>query len=288
MSDFKNFILDKLSRIKKYNIDKDKLNNKKYESDKKIKITKRKMLIIKLFFSIMFASLFIVLTKVKITPILGTESSFSASVMFGPIISKFLGISFGSSSIIFAHIFGVIVGIYKLKSIFSYFIFLPIIIAGIYFARIFKNEKKLLWIPLACISLFILHPIGREVWFYSLFWTIPLFFVIAKDRIDRISKNYVARVYLYSLATAFIDHCVGSVLYLYLMNIPKEFWIMAIPLTIIERIIIALGITVSYFFVRISISALKEVFSAIAILEAEEEKEKIPISSKYRGKIKNE
>lgn len=251
-------------------------NDKMIKKDsEKSKLTKKKILIIKIFFSIMFASLFIVLTKVKITPIIGTDSSFSASVMFGPIISRFVGISFGVGSILLVHLFGVLIGLYKIKSIISYFTFFPIIFAGIYFARTFKSEKKLFWIPIICISLFILHPIGNSVWFYSLFWTIPLIISIGKEKIDNILKNYVARVYLYSLGTSFIDHAVGSVLFLYFMNIPREAWLMAIPLTIIERVIIAFGITLSYFFVKVSIKTLKEVFQSLTIIEVEDEKEKI-------------
>lgn len=268
--------------------DKEKMRNEETKKEKKVRIVRKmnierkKIFIIKLFFSIMFASLFIVLTKVKLTPIIGTQLSFSASVMFGPIISKFVGITFGTASILISHFFGVIVGIYKIKSIVSYFIFLPIICAGIYFARIFKSEKKLVWLPIICISLFILHPIGNSVWFYSLFWTIPIIITIEKERIEKIVKNYAAKVYLYSLGTAFVDHAVGSTLFLYFMNIPKEAWLMAIPLTIIERLIIAFGITLSYFFVKISIKALKEVFQSLAVVEIEDEKEKDSIKVSYK------
>lgn len=252
----------------------------KYKETEKIKQQKKRIMILKTFFSILFASLFIVLTKVKLTPIIGTDLKFSASVMFGPVISKFLGIGFGSGSIIGAHIFGILVGIYKITSILSFFTFFPIIFAGIYFSKLFKGEKRLIWIPIISISLFILHPIGSSVWFYSLFWTIPLFVALSSDKLDKIVKNYVARVYLYSLAAAFVDHSVGSVLFLYFMNIPREAWLTAIPLTIIERLIIGAGITLSYFFIRVSIKTLKEVFVYLAILEVEEQKEKIKVKAK--------
>lgn len=280
---------EKLSENKEGKEAMEKMKTKqKIKAIEKMNISKKKILIIKIFFSILFSSLFIVLTKVKITPIIGTNSSFSASVLFGPTISKFLGISFGTGSLLFAHFFGVIVGIYKIKSMMSYFTFFPIIFAGIYFARIFRSDKKLFWFPLACISLFILHPIGNSVWFYSLFWSIPLIISIGKERIEKIIKNYVARVYLYSLGTAFVDHAVGSVLFLYFMNIPREAWLMAIPLTIIERLIIAAGITLSYFFVKISIKTLKELFQSLAIVEIEDEKESLFAKVGYKGRVKDE
>jgi hypothetical protein len=247
-----------------------------FEKDKnisKFKKLEKKILILKTFFAILFASLFIVLTKVKITPIIGTESKFSASVMFGPVISKFIGIGFGSGSIIGAHIFGIIFGIYKIKSLLSFFTFAPIIFAGIYFAKIFKSEKKIILFPLISIIAFILHPIGREVWFYSLFWLIPITISFGERIISNYVKNNLIKTYIYSLGTAFVDHSIGSILFLYFLNIPKEAWITAIPLTMIERLIIAAGITFSYFSILAAIKVLKEISAAIGISERILEKE---------------
>lgn len=49
----------------------------------------------KALFTVLSIALFIVLTKVKLTPIFGIDTQFTASVMFGPVISEFLGIGFG-------------------------------------------------------------------------------------------------------------------------------------------------------------------------------------------------
>src|SRR3989338_6443195 len=48
--------------------------------------------------------------------------------------------------------------------------FLPLIVGVWFFA---KKEGRLLVLPALSIIAFNLHPVGRTVWFYSLFWTIP-------------------------------------------------------------------------------------------------------------------
>ena len=213
----------------------------------------------KALFAVLSIALFIVLTKVKLTPIFGIDTQFTASVMFGPVISEFLGIGFGSGAIVLSQLFGVITGIYKIKSITSWLTFTPIIFAGIYFSKMFKGSKKLILIPLSSIFLFLIHPIGREVWYYSFFWVIPVFIVALKPNLDKLFKNNLAQVYAYSIGSAFADHSVGSILYLYSMNIPAEFWIQAIPFTLVERAIIAAGITTSYFAIKIIISIFQRV-----------------------------
>ncbi len=202
--------------------------------------------IIKIIFSIFSAILFFYFTKVKFGPILGTPMMFSLSVFFGPTLAKIFGIGFGTLTIIFTHIIGLIIGVYKIK-VESIFVFIPIIFAGIYFSRIFKNDKKLIFIPLICILLFILHPIGRTVWYYSCFWFIPIFLSLFKNKLDKILKFPIFKIFGYSLGSAFVDHALGSVIYLYLLQIPARFWIAAIPMVMFERSMIAAGIELCYF-----------------------------------------
>lgn len=196
--------------------------------------------ILKIFLSFFLALSFLLLTQIKFSKILGTEMKFSLGVILGPTLAKFFGISFGTLLIILTQIFGILLGIFQLGSMSDLFIFLPIISAGIFFSSTFKDEdkKKATILPALCIFFFLLHPIGVKVWFYSLFWIIPIFLIYV-----RISK---IELFLKSLATAFVDHAIGSIIYLYLLNIPEPFWIEAIPLTIMERIFIGFGISICY------------------------------------------
>jgi hypothetical protein len=241
--------------------------------EKKRRELERKMRIPKITFSVLFAALFIVLTKTKMFPILGTEFNFSMGVMFGPALGGLLGIRLGVATILVSQLIGTVVGLYKIKDMLSMLVFFPILVGSIYFARSFRGDRKTIAVPAVCMVLFLLHPIGREVWFYSLFWLIPMAVIIFKDRIDSVIRHPVARTYSCSLGTAFVDHSVGSVVYLWFLSIPGQFWVAAIPLTIMERLLIALGITFSFHAVKVAMKALQDVAMAVANARAEASKE---------------
>jgi len=202
---------------------------------------------LKFFFTILSSILFLFLSKIKFSPILGTKMKFSLSVFLGPTLAKIFGLRYGTGIIILTHLMGLIAGAYKIKAVKDLFTFFPIIFAGFYFSRIFRGEKKLIFLPLLCILLFILNPIGRTVWFYSGFWLIPFIIAFFKEKLDKIFRFPLFKTYGYSLGAAFVDHAIGSVIYLYLLKIPAHFWIEAIPMTIIERLMIAAGIELCYF-----------------------------------------
>jgi hypothetical protein len=223
--------------------------------------------IFKIIFTIFSSVLFLYFTKIKFGPILGTSMKFSLSVFFGPTLANIFGVAYGTSTIILTHILGLIAGffwpgakyIYKIKALKDYFTFLPIIFAGIYFSRIFKRDKRLIVIPLICILLFILNPIGRTVWFYSAFWLIPILISLFKEKLDKILRFPLFKIYGYSLGTAFVDHAIGSVVFLYLLKIPANFWVEAIPMTIVERLMIAAGIELFYFAELVIIKAFGKI-----------------------------
>ena len=202
---------------------------------------------LKFFFTILSSILFLFFSKIKFSPILGTKMKFSLSVFLGPTLAKIFGLRYGTGIIILTHLIGLIAGVYKIKATKDFFTFFPIMLAGFYFSKIFRGDKKLILIPLFCILFFVLNPIGRQVWFYSGFWLIPILTSLFKNKLDKILKFSVFKIYAYSLGTAFVDHALGSIIYLYLLKIPANFWIEAIPMTIIERLMIAAGIEFCYF-----------------------------------------
>jgi len=247
------------------------------------------LLIPKVLFTVFFIALFMVLTKVKFWPIFGTESSFSFGAIFGPVIPRFLNVYWGASAIMLARVLGFAIGYYKMgdignlaKFLMSWLTFVPIIAAGTFFAKMFKGDRKLTIIPALSILMFLIHPVGREVWYYSLFWTIPLLIAFLKPRIDSILKNHVAQVYVYSLGSSFTDHAIGAILYLYLANIPAEAWIKAIPFTPIERAVFAVGITFFYFAIKISLMIMERVSALTISTEVSKEKEKVEEKAKVK------
>jgi len=248
----------------------EKIEARKKEIEKKLRIPK-------IFFSILFAALFIVLSKTKMFPILGTEFNFSMAVMFGPALGGLLGMNLGVATIVLSQVIGTAAGLYTIKDTLSLLVFFPILFGSVYFARSFKSDKKLTVIPLLMMAAFLANPIGRQVWFYSLYWLIPVAVIQFKDRIDAALRHPVARTYSYALGTAFVDHAVGSVMYLWAFSIPAEMWIAAMPIALFERLLIALGITFSFHGVKAAMNALQDVAVAVAHAQPQKEAQKEPV-----------
>jgi len=111
----------------------------------------------------------------------------------------------------------------------------PMALAVIYFSR--KNNKFVSIIPIICIILFWLHPIGRAAWIYPLYWLIP-----AAVAFTRLNKH----LFFNSLGSTFCAHAIGSTLWLYSFGMTPQVWLMLIPIVAVERISFAVGISVSY------------------------------------------
>lgn len=240
---------------------------------------RKERLLIKSFLTFFFLMATIVLSKIKLHPIFGTGGRFSLLAMFAPIIPSFIGASFGAIAIFGARLLQFFLGISHPKHYLSYISYLPVFIAGVFFSKMFKRKRDHLAIPIGLILLFILHPIGRQVWYFSLYWLIPIVIIIAQPYIRKIFwKHDLPTIYLYALSATFIDHAVGSVMYLYYFNIPAIYWIMAIPYVPIERAIFALGITSFYLFVKKALEALQRILPVkIMIIETTEEKIEEPV-----------
>lgn len=88
-------------------------------------------------------------------------------------------------------------------------------------------------LPLLCIVLFILHPVGSKASIYSLYWLIPI--------ISYILYFFIQSCLLVSLSSTFIAHAVGSVLWLYLVPTLPEKWLTLMPIVALERFAIVGG-----------------------------------------------
>jgi hypothetical protein len=108
-------------------------------------------------------------------------------------------------------------------------------------AYYFGTKKKTLSsiIPLISIAFFVFHPIGRQVWFYSLYWTIPVI-------INILPKKYSEKTFLKSLGATLTAHSVGSAAWIWTVPMTAAQWVTLVPITGFERLMFALGITISY------------------------------------------
>ncbi len=102
-----------------------------------------------------------------------------------------------------------------------------------------KKDKISFLAPVLAIVLFIAHPVGRQVWFFSLFWTIPII-------IKLLPKKYGERVFLKSLGATFTAHAVGGAMWNYMVPMTPGAWVGLIPVVVYERLLFAAGIAVSF------------------------------------------
>ena len=192
----------------------------------------------KVLFFVLFSIIVLIAGRINFSQLVGSTAQYLTFFQFiGPIAGAFLGPVIGIASVFFAELMDfAIAG--KSIELLNILRLLPMLFATFYFAFFLKKSnfsKASVAIPIACIALFILHPVGREAWYYSLFWAIPL-----------IAKVFSKRLFLRSLGATFTAHAIGSVIFAWTVPMTAEQWTMLIPITATERIAFAIGISISF------------------------------------------
>ncbi|MCX6802931.1 MAG: hypothetical protein NT067_07560 [Candidatus Diapherotrites archaeon] len=186
----------------------------------------------KALFVAIFAVLAFVSAGINFSSLLGTQNqSFTYFQFFAPATGFFLGPLAGAISVLAAQAAALLAG--GDFSLFNIARLAPMFLAAYYFGA--KNKKFVALIPLACMALFIAHPVGREAWFYSLFWLIPLAATLFKENL-----------FLKSLGATFTAHAIGATAFIYLLPSTPALWAMLVPVTAVERLLFACGISVSF------------------------------------------
>ena len=192
-----------------------------------------------IFFLLIFSFLVFVGDRINFSKLMGTENQFfTLFQFFGPVAGAFLGPLVGVLSVLIAEVSSYLV-LGKSFTLINVLRLTPMLFAAWYFGT--KKDKISFLIPILAIILFIAHPVGRQVWFFSLFWTIPII-------IKLLPKKYGERVFLRSLGATFTAHAVGGAMWNYIVPIPmtSAAWVALIPIVIYERLLFAGGIAVSY------------------------------------------
>jgi len=191
----------------------------------------------KILFVIIFVILGLLVSQIRLSPIIGAKGqSFTPLEFLGPTSSMFLGPLPGAISVFFVKLFSAVFTNQKfdIATIIRLF---PMVFAAIYFGltKAKKSDKLILIIPILAIVLFIAHPEGKEVWFFSLYWLIP---IIAFFKKERLIFN--------ALGSTFTAHAVGSVAFLYAFNLSAPVWLGLIPVVFVERVSFTIGIWATY------------------------------------------
>jgi len=170
------------------------------------------------------------LLPLKISYIVGSHHAFfSVNAFLGPLIGIFAGIRLGALAIVVRSIL--------MGSIpFSHLIYH---IPGLFAAASWRHAGITvnLFLMLVCMGLFWIHPVGACAWPYACYWLIPGIIHLSRTNI----------VFWRALASTFVAHAVGSLLWLYTVNMSAMQWYILIPIVPIERLFFALGMTVGYY-----------------------------------------
>lgn len=118
------------------------------------------------------------------------------------------------------------------------FYYLPTFCGNAYLAN--KTTVFKIIIPLLCMIMFIAHPVGNQVFAYSLYWLIPIAIAFLKPD----------SIFLQALGSTFTVQAVGSVIWLYTKQIDPSTWLMLIPFVLIERLILASLTTIAFYIVK--------------------------------------
>lgn len=199
-------------------------------------ISRMKLAEKKFIFTAIFTLIGLVTLQIPFTKLAGSNVSFTLFDFFGPIAGAFLGPVLGIISVLSVELANFFLRHTPITtgSIIRLF---PMLFAVYYFAVASKKKKSIfiLLVPVIAMIAFWVHPIGRQVWYYALFWTIPLFAYLKKD-------NLLVR----SLGTTFIAHAVGGMAWIWAFNLPASVWNNLIPIVFAERMLFAFGIAGSY------------------------------------------
>jgi hypothetical protein len=178
---------------------------------------------------------------VKLTAIFGMSSdSISGFSALGPVAGAFTGTGLFAGFLVLHRLFKMAFT----GCSFMLTMYIPTICAAYYW----ENSSKLirLFLPVACLLLFVMHPVGSKAFVYALYWFIP----ISLYFLPRQSVLFVA------LGSTFIQHAVGSVIWLYFYPMAAEQWYALIPVVAVERLLFALCMTASYYALRASLRLL--------------------------------
>ena len=187
-------------------------------------------------FVALFSAIVLVASNINFSAILGAENQqFTFFQFIGPIASGFLGAGAGVLAVLLAQVISFI-WLGKSPELINVLRLAPMLFAALYFAKYGKGKIVQAIVPLACMALFMAHPVGAQAWVYSLYWLIPAIVLVLPENL-----------FLRSLGSTFTAHAIGGIIWLYFIPSTPAFWMMLIPIVAFERTLFALGIAGSYF-----------------------------------------
>ena len=197
----------------------------------------------KIGFILLFGMVAFVTQRINFSKVIGTENQyFTVFQFFGPISGGFLGPAMGSIAVLISQLID-FVAFSKQMDLLNFLRLFPMLFAAYYFGS--RRKEFGILMPAIAMILFVTNPIAGNAWYYSLYWLIPI-----------IAKLLPDKLFLRSLGSTFTAHAIGSIAWLYTVPMTAEQWASLIPVVAYERILFAIGITVSYIAVNTLLDAV--------------------------------
>ncbi|MFA4872860.1 MAG: hypothetical protein WC659_02905 [Patescibacteria group bacterium] len=203
----------------------------------------------------LFAVIGLLADRVAVSAVWGAKGqTFTLLQLFAPAVGAFLGGVSGAVTVLFTEIASFIIQ-GKEVTVMNVVRLLPLVCATFYFASVMRpHGKKSRWIeigvPALAMLIFWEHPIGRAVWYYALYWTIPMIVSLTPLRKTLVGK---------SLGSTFTAHAVGGAYWIWATNMAAPLWTALIPVVAMERAVFGLGIALTFMAVNLSLSRLPSV-----------------------------
>lgn len=118
-------------------------------------------------FVLLFSAASLLASTINFSQVLGGahNQTFTLFQFMGPIAGGFLGAGAGVLSVLLAQVIS-FVWLGKQVDLINVLRLLPMIFAALYFAKYSKGKLAQAAVPLACMALFIAHPVGAQAWVY--------------------------------------------------------------------------------------------------------------------------
>ncbi|MEX0617083.1 MAG: hypothetical protein WD231_04740 [Candidatus Woykebacteria bacterium] len=188
----------------------------------------------KLGFALIFTIVGFIFLQIPINQLAGSKVSFTLFDLFAPTAAAFFGGPIGIVSVFLMSLANFGLKVFQGTPVSTGVIIrlFPTLFAIYYFSR--KDRSNII-IPILAMIIFWANPVGRQVWYYALFWLIPIAAYFRRDNL-----------FIRSLGSTFSAHAVGGALWIWAFNLPASVWMSLIPVVAAERLLFASGISLSY------------------------------------------
>lgn len=203
-------------------------------------LTRKHFLFIAIFSVIGFMAL-----QIPVAELAGSRVKFTVYDAFAPIAGSFIGAVPAVMAVFFMQFLNFLAHGAHIEDAGTIIRFFPMLFAALYFA---KKGKFNFIVPALAMGAFIAHPIGREVWYFALLWTIPIISYFLRDRF----------LFARALGSTFTAHAVGGALWIWTFSLPASIWNSLIPTIVAERLLFAIGISVSFVLVNNALRFLQK------------------------------